>query len=129
MLTIRENGSGPSPDGLGIISLVQHMEVSPEMAQEMVDFLFQSKRWHENVEVVHDRVRRWRQAIRAHNAQPQPAPKLPPDDATRYPWVPRAVALRSEGRSWRVTARAVGAPEATVRRMVNRAMPNASVAA
>jgi hypothetical protein len=110
---------------MGITSLVQHLEVPTEVVQEVVDFLFHSKRWHENVEIVHDRVRRWRQAIRAASHATTVAPTLPPSaamvDAARYPWIPQAVALRAEGRSWRATARAVGAAEPTVRRMVNRA--------
>lgn len=120
MLTIPEYGSAPAADGMSIVNTTRPLVVPDAMAQEIIDFLFCKKRWHEDVEVVHDRVRRWRQAIRAHNAAPAPVVPIVPEE--RHPWLTDAVRLRTEGLSWRATARKVGHPEPTVRRLVTRAL-------
>lgn len=120
MLTIPEYGSAAAPDGRGIVSTVKQMALPDGMGQEIIDFLFCKKRWHEDVEIVHDRVRRWRQAIRAYNAAPPPVVPIVPE--VRHPWLAQAVSLRGDGMSWRAVARKVGQPEPTVRRLVTRAV-------
>lgn len=101
---------------------VARLPVSLALAQEVLDYLFEKKRWHNDVEEMHFKVREWRQRIRAAaSVAPVEVERpiaLATEPAGGVPWGVRAAQLRRAGQSWRDVAKAVDRPVTTVRRVV-----------
>ncbi len=125
MATIPEFGSAAGPDNT-IVGTRRDLVVPADVEREVFAFLFESKRWHEDVEIVHDRVRQWRQRIRAANVAPMVPVEPTGATAVKYPWLGTASDMRSRGHSWRAISRSVGQPESTVRRLVAQASARAA---
>src|SRR5690349_2717711 len=106
----------PEYPGDGTVRMVRR-PVPPDVAQDIIDFLFEKKFWHEDVNLVHAKVRQWKQRIRAAKSAPPlaTAPGTPS-------WEARAFELRhpaiGEPMSWQKVAETVGQPKTTVRRVV-----------
>jgi hypothetical protein len=95
--------------------------IAPALAQEILDYLFEKKQWHDDVNVVHAKVRQWRTRIKEEAAAARRTAPVPPV-APLEGWQDRAFALRhpvaGEPMSWREVAKAVAMPLTSVRRAV-----------
>lgn len=105
---------------------MERKPLSEEITQEIVNFVLDSRRWHNDLEELHYRVRDWKSRVRALPDNPPPEPDATEVESQRGPlhhqpaWAALAVELRAKGTSWRSTAREVGKPLSTVRRVVNQ---------
>lgn len=111
--------------------------VNPEVAAEVLEYLFNTTAWKTNAELLPRKVRQWRERLFSA-AAPAASVPAPLADADRHlaaapasmgasvvppageedDWVLRAVELKRQGMGWSKVSQEIGRPRATVRRVV-----------
>lgn len=105
---------------------VDRIPIPNTLAQEFLDFMVSGKRWHENVNIVHRKVRELIQAVRAAKTAREQAANAPT-------WQETAFALRhpvtGEALSLRKIAERLDKPLTSVRRALSDLEAERGVAA
>lgn len=116
----------------------EDVPVSAAVVREILEYMFNTRKWKSEPELLHRRIAQWRQRLYAHEhagvsvlsetAPDAPTPEFPPADPSKEAtfvmdddpaWLQAALVLRVQRKaSWNAIATRTNKPRSTVQRVV-----------